>query len=131
MTFKSKISIVIGVIFLCHIGLIQASQGNFTCQTRYKADTNIFSHFRSDSSQSFKINVPDLDWFTSYNQSIVNIVNTRNKEIYTYNITKLSPFNLNPNRKYKVYQTLYIPQKDILLVGGFGLLAIIDATKNY
>ena len=86
MLNKNKKLKVIGVIFLCLIGLIQGKQGKLSCQLRYKTTSTIFDDNDLLSSDSIRTNVPNEDWFTAYSNSIVNIVNTRNKQAYKFNI---------------------------------------------
>lgn len=65
------------------------------------------------------------------NQSIVYLVNHKRNQTYIYNITNItSPLNFT-SRSFETQETLFYPQSDTLLVAGNGLIAIINATRNY
>lgn len=59
-------------------------------------------------------------------------MNTKRNQTFFFNISNITAgVNPSTSRYFDTKLSLYFPQSDILLVGGNGLIAIINATRNY
>lgn len=109
-------------LFLNVVNLVSAVNSTLTCNIKSQIVSQIFKN-----NTIKNVYHQNENWFTATNDSLVYLINTNTNLAYTF-YTKNITLEFG---KIRADRAIYFPENDVLVIGGNGLVVIINATINY